>query len=831
MNPPQRFSRITLELSLKPFRDLSEEGINTTCRKIWRNWSHLLGRTDEIALLLWVGSGDEVLTWSGNEEDLVPWAHQIGFNNLHRDGAYDPGNEHYRYNAPQPYCTSPPTLRYRDLKRIIAALRASGNHATGKVPLIGIAVDPGPEFADSPWRYEQHRELLQVKQPGLPYPMHFITHQAALQKDPGPYAGFPEGIPPETPFGTFLGRQFEAARLRLGLDFLWLSNGLGYSHHPWIFQGALFDGHCFYPDRAQGERSLANRFWSDLRKETKAPIEVRGTNFSVGMDLATDGCSHLDITDIGKLVRPPCNPPWGSRALGLEMTAYLSRLCIAPSGRIPFRFYLNDPWFAVTSWYDYYAQEPFDIAVPMAAARLNHDGTLSIPTDLNLLSIDTSWGELLEDEAAEFTPHMLQALDTRADQPGPLIWVYPLREYHQLLASDPARLSHVFAHDWFVARVIDAGLPVNTVCDSETFTLLAQQGRLPEAVYLIPAPVDPDWSYSDAIVSCARNGGKVLLYGTTAHCPAALRNMMCIQHATSLEGLLQLTANATSDTFEKTIPPSETVDPALADVGMDRHNLPAQQRPTNTFRHRPLISGGGIVEVCEHPNDVRATASRNGEERTFALLRREPEWKGGAIAWHRGTVDFDPELETLEPVWDSASGPLQQADLARMLLAELGWIIRQERYHPNTPPAHLFIKRNRNAWYFVGHKRDTSVRFAVAGPDGAPAYEQCETRIRNGLALESFGKSFHKMTRVFVRMPDGVVSVKRLTVPSGKHAHFCIAGLVDADVTLYPDTSATPLEQVRVRSSLRHGDLHVATDPVRQTLKLRGYTGALYVCW
>ena len=835
--PSQRLARVTLELSLKPFLDLSDAGIDATCDRLWRNWRRLAARADALALLLWVGTGDEVLTWSGRDDDVVPTTTTIGFNNMGHEGAYDPANEHYQVNRAQPYHADPPTVRYGDLKRIIGALRRTGKAVTGLRPSVGATIDPGPEFAPSPWRYEHHREVLQTKLDRLPYPMWFITHQATLEADDAVYAAFPDGLPGGTGFGTFLGRQFEAARRKLGFDFIWLSNGLGYSHHPWISRGDLFDGQAFHPDRAAEQLERTNRFWRDFRAESDAPIEVRGTNFTVGMDLAADGCSLADIAEIGGLERPPCNPPWGSRALGMEMASYLSRLAKTPTDRLPFRFYLNDPWFAVVPWYDYYAQEPFDCYVPMAASRLNGSGGVAsggvdAPTDLNLLTIDTAKGELLEDQAGEFTPHLLAALDTRPDAAGPVVWVYPFTDYDAVLKQTPERLNHLFAHDWFVSRAIDGGLPLNTVCDADRFVRLRDAGRLPDAVFVAPVPVG-DWAYGGALLELVNHGGRVILFGSTEHAPAPLREALGLTHATPIEGTLAFDSSLPSDWFDHATPSDTGIDPAEAVVGMEVESGASKREATERVPliHRALTSGGGVLERCDDVSAVRATVRLDGEERAYAVVRSRPEWRGGQLAWVRSTVGFDPASPHLEAKWDPPSESVNAAEMMRPLLGELGWRIVQHRHDPAARPAQVFIKRSRGGWYVVGHKPDTSVRLWIAGPDGAPVYEQCETPIVDGLAGESFGKSFHKRANAFVTMPDGVVSVSRLTVPVGKRYHFSIGGLDDAAVTLYPDPAAGPLENVTVRPQLRSGSVEVEPDRNRHALRVPRHTGTLYVAW
>jgi hypothetical protein len=832
MNSPKpRLRRLTLEVSLKPFFDLDDAGIARTCGRIWGNWLRLIDRADAVAVLLWIGSGDEILTWSGDDDDRVPAAQSIGFNNLRCPGAYDPAVEHYTYNAARPYANPLPDLRYRHVRQIIAALKATGEAACGKRPSIGATIDPGPEFADSPWRYEIHPEVLQTKREGLPYPMHFLTHEAALHADARPYAGLPDGIPEGMTLGTLIGRQFEAARRRLGFDFLWLSNGLGYSHHPWIVLGDLFDGRRFHPDRAADALRRANRFWQDLRAETDAPVDVRGTNFTVGMDLATDGCSHADIVRIGRLERPPCNPPWGSRALGLEMAAYLSRLARTPGVRLPMRFYLNDPWFASTPWYDYYGQNPFDIYVPMAASRVSDDGGADAPTDLSLLTIDTSEGDLPEDEAGEVTPHLLAALDARPDAPGPVVWVYPFDEYDALLKERPRGLDRAFAGDWAVARAIDAGLPLSTVCDTGRFARLQAAGRLADAVYVAPVP-DQDGPLARALAGHVRGGGSVMLYGSTAGAPADLLAMLALAHAEPVEGPMTLSTTLPGDTFERQAEPPRDVDPLEASVGMEHRAAVTTARIGGQLPliHRPVTSGGPVVETCTDAAALRAEVESDGRRRAYAVFRADPAWRGGRMAWLRATVDMDVSGPRGEPVWDPPGLTAQPAPLARYLLGEFGVRVLQDRRDEGVLPAHVFFKRCRGAWHVVGVKRDTSVRFRVRLPDGAPVYEEAETPIVGGMAVDGFGKWFAARIAAFVTMGDGIVRTKRQVVPVGLRYHVSIAGLEGADVTLYADAGAAPRD-VRVWRELRGGDVPHDADDARGTIRVSGYTGTLYVSW
>ena len=86
---------------------------------------------------------------------------------------------------------------------------------------------------------------------------------------------------------------------------------------PWGFHGECFDGHRFNPDNVERERALMERFWVDFRKGCPdKEIQVRGTNFTVGMDIASDGADHNVPLEYRQHSLPPCNPPWALARFG-----------------------------------------------------------------------------------------------------------------------------------------------------------------------------------------------------------------------------------------------------------------------------------------------------------------------------------------------------------------------------------------------------------------------------------------------------------------------------------------------------------------------------------
>lgn len=187
----------------------------------------------------------------------------------------------------------------------------------------------------------------------------FVCCYATLNEDKEHYAGFPSGIPQGTPFGTFFGRQSQHFLTDMGFDFLWLSNGLGFGMETWSATGAVFDGKQFHPEKLNDTREKIIDFWTKFRTECpEFRIETRGTNISVGTDLAKDGVDLKAIYNGGFNMLPPPNSPWAALDgnFGLELAGYMSRISELPDDRYLFRYYTHDPWWANSPWLDRYGR-------------------------------------------------------------------------------------------------------------------------------------------------------------------------------------------------------------------------------------------------------------------------------------------------------------------------------------------------------------------------------------------------------------------------------------------------------------------------------------------
>ena len=174
----------------------------------------------------------------------------------------------------------------------------------------------------------------------------------------------------------------------MGFDYLWLSNGLGFSADPWDKTGKIFDGEKYYTARLSDTKQKVFDFWRLFRAECTFPLQTRGTNNSVGIDYASDGVPLYDIYNAGFDIVAPPNSPWAALNdnYGLEIMGHMTRICELPSETFPFRYYIHDPWWVNSPWYDRYDGSPCDIYLPMAISRINSDGNVETANSLNILS-------------------------------------------------------------------------------------------------------------------------------------------------------------------------------------------------------------------------------------------------------------------------------------------------------------------------------------------------------------------------------------------------------------------------------------------------------------
>ncbi|MCD6407435.1 hypothetical protein J7L87_00085, partial [bacterium] len=454
----KKIKRIVLEMSLKPFKKRNEKYIYDKCEKILKSWESLINSGEEISILLWVGDGSEILLWDGDLNKEINWAKYIGYCN-YDFGCYPEGKYH-RVNKAQLYMKNPPRLRYKELKIIISSFKKICKEKYKKKVRVGIPFDSYPEFVHDKFRYVEHPEILS----GGPHTEYKTLPVVCCWKEIEnvniKVKGFSEGIKGKLPFGEFLGKQFSIFSKDFGVDYIWFSNGFGFTPYSWYHKGEIFDGEKYRIEKVKEIEKRVISFWRIFRREYKGPIEVRGTDSSVGIDIAKDAINYKKIYEVGKLKFSLPNTPWGSKDLGGEIGIYLTRLSEIPDGRIPIRFYINDPWFVANPWWDYYGGEPFDIYVPMTVSRINEKGEIEKFTDIELLTIDTEKGQVSEKQAEEVSYHIKRGIEFSPDKPGPILWVYPFNEYHSILRK-PDLLNHIYFQDSFILRGISNGFPLN----------------------------------------------------------------------------------------------------------------------------------------------------------------------------------------------------------------------------------------------------------------------------------------------------------------------------------------------------------------------------------
>ena len=122
---------VTLEMSLKPFTEMTPTHIEAVCRTLFRQWGPLIGRAAQVSVLLWVADGSEILDYRGDLETPLEWARYIGGANPRQPVRGDPEGKAL-HSRPYLYNDNPAQITYRGLAAIVATLKRVGAEMTGK---------------------------------------------------------------------------------------------------------------------------------------------------------------------------------------------------------------------------------------------------------------------------------------------------------------------------------------------------------------------------------------------------------------------------------------------------------------------------------------------------------------------------------------------------------------------------------------------------------------------------------------------------------------------------------------------------------------------------
>ena len=763
---------LTLEVSLKPFFGLDQEATKLKCKFALNQWKPLVDKCAQISVLFWAADGSEILEYNGNLDDEMEWARFLGNGNAHIHPTIpsDPENKSLHARS-YPYRPNTSRITYRRFAEIANCWREAIT-SIGKTARLGMTFDPGGEFAPSSFKYERHREICLADTMGA---ASFVCCYGRLHGDSRPYAGFPDGIPENTSLGTFLGRQFTHIAKDLGFDSLWLSNGFGFGMETWRTGGPLFDGEKFSPEQAPETRDRILQFWKDFREECpEFELETRGTNLGTGTDLASDATPLREIYEGEFNCAPPPNSPWAAinGDFGIELAGYMSRIAELPSQKsILFRYYLHDPWWLNSPWLDRYEEQPHDIYLPTSISRINDQGNLDVPENLNLLTIDNSYGEMPNQVPIGATPHLIRSWDERPDAAGPLVWLYPFDQLHDAMFQEPRRPERLFHNDWFVREAINAGLPVNTVISTRTFHTDNDpiKNLLKGRILLSPTPYDERTESS--LIDWVENGEKAILYGPLDQSPR-LRDRLGLETASELNGPMNLESRPT------------------------RIDTPTHENEPLEFEHRSIMSGGALSETPGKKAKKESTlVTQNNQRRAITATWETPN--GGQISWTRGplplTMTNKGEGHSNHlPVQDPPGTSYDFGSLNRALFADLGWTISFDRRSILQRTPVLSIHRNRNAWLFSGFTPDTTVGLRLRTPYGAPLLLGMETWLDDNKSFYHTQRGWRYECRLFVEQSGSSLISHKEELPGqvGVTRRLWAYGLKGATLRFFPPSQS-----------------------------------------
>ena len=730
------YREINLELDLKVFKKTDGEYIRKVVEEVFDDWRALLCGRERISIMLWISDGSDILDYNGDMSAEIEWARYVG---CARTPELEEGNDRsvslHEYHIK--YMKNPPVFTYGKIAEIVGTIKAVGRdrHPGAKIS-VGVPFDIGPEFSKSDFKYKRHTEICKgVGEGGIS----FVDSYERLAADTRSYKGYPDGIPDGTPFAEFLGRQARHYMTDLGFDYLWLSNGVGFSASSWDPVGTIFDGVRFNTDKFDECAEKVFKFWTDLRRECpEHGIYTRGTNFSAGIDYAVDAVPLYKLYNAGFNFTPPPNSPWAAinANYGLEIVGHMTRNCELPGDDFMFRYYLHDPWWINSPWYDRYNQSPHDLYLPMSVGRIGRGGEVRSASILNILSINNTYGEMPKKCVNEVLPHLLKAEDFAPDGVAPFVWVYPLREY--TTATDATTLKEIIGGDLFMCRAVEAGFPINTVVSRDNY-MRHDDSLYKYSVLLTPVPKGDD-AFERRIFEFIDNGGRVLFYG-------------------SLRG-------ASREFLEKfEIEPCE-FDGAMTVFGLHTHDeVRCGEMPDKMILRRDMC--GGII-----PADR-------------SIMKRYKN-----AVWYLASAELESfAIDTYQKKGiDDKREYLHGGAYIREVMRELGFEISYSAPDEKALLPKMLISRNDNGFVYTVYTPNQTVSTSIRTPYGAPILDGYEVEINGGAARYNFPKCVFKECRVFVAQESGVVSVRESNIGSVTHRRkIVVDGLCGATVRIFPE--------------------------------------------
>ncbi len=799
-----KVGRVSLEMSLKPFRRLDDAYIERVCEELFDGWRDLIRYADSIAVMLWTSDGSEILEYTGNMDDEMEWGKYIGNANPRPEFPVvelkDAKPRMDVHVQPCYYMENPPAFTYRDLARVIAAIKRVGVRMTGKQISVIETFDPGPEFAYSDFKFHRHPELNK----GTMMAKQWIHCAANLNADNYVYAAYPNGIPEGLPFGRFLGEQFKCFARDTGFDSIWLSNGFGFSLESWNWVGELFDGTAFNHEMAPEIIESIRIFWREFTAAVGEDmlIECRGSNLSAGMDIAAHG-SPIDDIYKNNIIAPP-NSPWAALnyRFGLELAGFMSHIAELPSAGYMFRYYTHDPWWHNSPWFDRYDSTPHDIYLPLAIARMDKDGGVTHPMGVNFLSADDTYGRLPRRCPTEVTPHLLRAYANFPDEAGAVTWLYPFDHYAKIGLVE-GKMERMFMDDWFIENAMDNTFPLSTVVSDRNF-MTSPADAFRRTVLVTPVP--EEGSILEAAVKLAvADGQKVLLFGSAAHASEEIKQLIGIKCAEAKEGELALRFAAK---------PLDTHGEALAD----------------NIYHNSLLSGGKITEQYNGNPDVEVLAYASADNAEYAYVTYNEAQR---VAYVRGSFPHEQKQKVSLPGQWSAKAYYPVARLMRLALSKLGLTVAVSDEQAEIAPPVLLISRHNNADLYTVFSKNTTSRMTLNTAIGAPMPIGTEAKMSAEGATFSLPKCAQYECRAFVKQSaEGVVTCTRTTA---EHPYmdqrFELTGLADATVTLCLPVGARFELVERGQWIVQKTNVEYTLSDDGRYITVEHVNGTMMVCW